>query len=126
GGGGKGMKVARNASEVEQAVSMAVKEATAYFDNGAVYVERYLARPKHVEVQVLGDKHGHVVHLGERDCSLQRRHQKLIEETPALIGAKTRRRLHAAAVKLAVAIGYDSAGTIECLVDGDDFYFLEM
>ncbi len=126
GGGGKGLKVARDASEVEQAFSLATKEAATYFKDGTIYLERYLARPKHVEVQVLGDKHGHIVHLGERDCSLQRRHQKLVEETPADIGAVVRRRLHAAAVKLAGAIGYDSAGTIECLVDGSEFYFLEM
>jgi acetyl-CoA/propionyl-CoA/long-chain acyl-CoA carboxylase, biotin carboxylase, biotin carboxyl carrier protein len=126
GGGGKGLKVARDDGEVDRAFSLATKEAATYFKNGTVYVERYLARPKHVEVQVLGDKHGHVVHLGERDCSLQRRHQKLVEETPANIRAVVRRGLHAAAVKLAKAIGYDSAGTIECLVEGDEFFFLEM
>ena len=126
GGGGKGLKVALTPSDVEQAFSLATKEAATYFNDGTVYVERYLARPKHVEVQVLGDRHRRVVHLGERDCSLQRRHQKLVEETPAGIAKGVRRRLLAAAVKLASAIGYDSAGTIECLVDGDDFYFLEM
>jgi acetyl-CoA/propionyl-CoA carboxylase biotin carboxyl carrier protein len=126
GGGGKGLKVARDVDEVEQAFSLATKEAATYFKDGTLYLERYLARPKHVEVQVLGDKHGHIVHLGERDCSLQRRHQKLVEETPADIGAAVRRRLHAAAVKLAGSIGYDSAGTIECLVEGSEFYFLEM
>jgi len=126
GGGGKGLKVARDVSEVEQAFALATKEAATYFNDGTIYLERYLARPKHVEVQVLGDKHGHVVHLGERDCSLQRRHQKLVEETPAGIAGAVRRRLHAAAVKLAASIGYDSAGTIECLVDGADFFFLEM
>jgi acetyl-CoA/propionyl-CoA carboxylase biotin carboxyl carrier protein len=126
GGGGKGLRVAHDAREVDQAVAMAVKEGVAYFNDGTVYVERYFARPKHVEVQILADRHGHVIHLGERDCSLQRRHQKLVEETPANIAAAVRSKLHAAAVKLAKAIGYDSAGTIECLVDGDDFYFLEM
>ena len=126
GGGGKGLKVARTPDEVDAAVSVAAQEAAAYFKDDTLYVERYLERPKHVEVQVLGDKHGHVVHLGERDCSMQRRHQKLVEETPARILPTVRSRLLAAAVKLCEAIGYDSAGTIECLVDGDDFYFLEM
>lgn len=126
GGGGKGLKVASSAAEVEAAVSLAAKEAAAYFSDATVYVERYLKNPKHVEVQVLGDKHGGAVHLGERDCSLQRRHQKLVEETPALIGDSLRRRLHDAALTLVRAIDYDSAGTIECLVEGDDFYFLEM
>jgi acetyl-CoA/propionyl-CoA carboxylase biotin carboxyl carrier protein len=126
GGGGKGLKVARSSADVDEAVSMASKEAAAYFADGTLYVERYLPNPKHVEIQVLGDKHGNVVHLGERDCSLQRRHQKLVEETPAHISAPLRLRMHAAAVKLAQAIGYDSAGTIECLVEGDEFFFLEM
>ncbi|HYK53096.1 MAG TPA: biotin carboxylase N-terminal domain-containing protein, partial [Candidatus Eremiobacteraceae bacterium] len=85
GGGGKGLKVAHSAAEVDQAFSLAAKEAATYFKDGTVYLERYLARPKHVEVQVLGDKHGNAVHVGERDCSLQRRHQKLVEETPAQI-----------------------------------------
>jgi acetyl-CoA/propionyl-CoA carboxylase biotin carboxyl carrier protein len=126
GGGGKGLKIARDAAEVDSALALAAREAEAYFKDATLYVERYLARPKHVEVQILGDKHGNVVHFGERDCSLQRRHQKLIEETPGLIPDALRRRLHAAALKLARSIGYDSAGTIECLVEGDDFYFLEM
>ncbi|HEY5095760.1 MAG TPA: biotin carboxylase N-terminal domain-containing protein, partial [Candidatus Eremiobacteraceae bacterium] len=126
GGGGKGLKVAHSPDEVDAAVSVAAKEAAAYFKDDTLYVERYLERPKHVEVQVLGDKHGHVVQLGERDCSMQRRHQKLVEETPARIFPTVRGRLLAAAVKLCEAIGYDSAGTIECLVEGDDFYFLEM
>jgi acetyl-CoA/propionyl-CoA carboxylase biotin carboxyl carrier protein len=126
GGGGKGLKIARSPEEVDAAVSVAAKEAAAYFKDDTLYVERYLERPKHVEVQVLGDKHGHVVHLGERDCSMQRRHQKLVEETPARILPTVRSRLLAAAVKLCEAIGYDSAGTIECLVEGDEFYFLEM
>jgi len=126
GGGGKGLRVARTPEEVDAAVSVAAKEAAAYFKDDTLYVERYLERPKHVEVQVLGDRYGHVVQLGERDCSMQRRHQKLIEETPARILPTVRNRLLAAAVKLCEAIGYDSAGTIECLVEGDDFYFLEM
>jgi acetyl-CoA/propionyl-CoA carboxylase, biotin carboxylase, biotin carboxyl carrier protein len=126
GGGGKGLKVARSAAEVDAAVSLASKEAAAYFADDRLYVERYLANPKHIEVQVMGDRHGHVVHLGERDCSLQRRHQKLVEEAPARIPSELRRRMHESAVTLARFIGYDSAGTIECLVEGDDFFFLEM
>jgi acetyl-CoA/propionyl-CoA carboxylase biotin carboxyl carrier protein len=126
GGGGKGLKIAHSADEVAHAIEMAQREASAYFNDGTLYVEKYLARPKHVEVQILGDKHGNVVHLGERDCSMQRRHQKLVEETPAHISSRVRDGLLASATKLARAIKYDSAGTIECLVDGDDFYFLEM
>ena len=126
GGGGKGLKVAHSDGEVQQAMELAAREAAAYFKDGTLYIEKYLARPKHVEIQILADKHGSVVHLGERDCSMQRRHQKLVEETPATIGDGVRKGLHAAALKLARAIRYDSVGTIECLVDGDDFYFLEM
>jgi len=126
GGGGKGLRVARDAREVEQAMRLAAREAAAYFGDATLYVERYLANPKHVEVQVFGDAHGHLVHLGERDCSMQRRHQKLVEETPARIGDGLRSRLIDAAVGLARGIGYDSAGTIECLVDGTEFFFLEM
>ena len=126
GGGGKGLKVAASEADVDRAISLAAKEASAYFADPTLYVERYLPNPKHIEVQVLGDKRGTVVHLGERDCSLQRRHQKLVEETPAHISDALCRRMHAGAVKLATSIGYDSAGTIECLVEGDDFFFLEM
>ncbi|HEX3466022.1 MAG TPA: acetyl-CoA carboxylase biotin carboxylase subunit [Candidatus Elarobacter sp.] len=126
GGGGKGLKVARTVDELESAFSTAQREATAYFGNPTIYVERYLENPKHVELQVLADKHGNVLHVGERDCSLQRRHQKLWEEAPALIPASVRAGLRAAGVQAARAIGYDSAGTIECLVSGDAFYFLEM
>ncbi|MBC5827545.1 MAG: acetyl-CoA carboxylase biotin carboxylase subunit [Candidatus Eremiobacteraeota bacterium] len=126
GGGGKGLKVVLDDAGVEQALSLAVKEAGAYFHDDTVYVERYLQRPKHVEVQILGDKFGHVLYLGERDCSLQRRHQKLIEETPAAIDGTLRHTLQSAACKLAAAINYDSAGTIECLVEGDRYFFLEM
>ena len=126
GGGGKGLKIARDAGEIDQAVSLASKEAAAYFNDATVYLERYLPHPKHVEVQVLGDRHGTVVHLGERDCSLQRRHQKLVEETPARIDPRLRDELLHSALRLAAEIGYDSAGTIECLVEGDDFFFLEM
>ncbi len=126
GGGGKGLKVARTVDELESAFSTAQREAIAYFGNPTIYVERYLENPKHVELQVLADKQGHVVHVGERDCSLQRRHQKLWEEAPAQISAAVRDGMRAAGVQAARAIGYDSAGTIECLVSGDAFYFLEM
>jgi acetyl-CoA/propionyl-CoA carboxylase, biotin carboxylase, biotin carboxyl carrier protein len=126
GGGGKGLKVARTVEELESAFSTAQREASAYFGNPTIYVERYLENPKHVELQILADKHGTVLHVGERDCSLQRRHQKLWEEAPARIPESVRAGLRAAGVQAAKAIGYDSVGTIECLVSGDAFYFLEM
>ena len=126
GGGGKGLKVARTLDEIESAFTTAAREATAYFGNGTIYAERYLENPKHVELQVLADKHGNVLHVGERDCSLQRRHQKVWEEAPARIAASVRDGLRAAGVQAARAIAYDSVGTIECLVSGDAFYFLEM
>jgi len=126
GGGGKGLKVARTRDEVEAAFTTAVREAEAYFKNPVVYAERYLDNPKHVELQILADKHGNVVHVGERDCSLQRRHQKLYEEAPALVSAIVRDRLREAGLRAARAIGYDSVGTIETLVVGDEFFFLEM
>jgi acetyl-CoA/propionyl-CoA carboxylase biotin carboxyl carrier protein len=126
GGGGKGLKVAHDASEVESAFTNAAREAQAYFGNPVIYPERYLENPKHVELQILADKHGNVLHIGERDCSLQRRHQKLWEEAPAHISDHVRTGLRAAGVTAARAIGYDSVGTIECLVAGDEFFFLEM
>jgi acetyl-CoA/propionyl-CoA carboxylase biotin carboxyl carrier protein len=126
GGGGKGLKVARTIDEIESAFSTAQREATAYFGNGTIYAERYLENPKHIELQILADKHGHVLHVGERDCSLQRRHQKLWEEAPALIPTGVREGLRAAGIQAARAIAYDSVGTIEYLVSGDAFYFLEM
>ena len=126
GGGGKGLKVAHTEAEIESAFVTARREAEAYFKNGAIYAERYLIDPKHVELQLLADKHGNVVHVGERDCSLQRRHQKLYEETPASIGEGVRSKLRAAGIRAARAIDYDSVGTIETLVSGDEFFFLEM
>jgi acetyl-CoA/propionyl-CoA carboxylase, biotin carboxylase, biotin carboxyl carrier protein len=126
GGGGKGLKVAHTLDELPSALATAQREAQAYFNNGTIYAERYLKNPKHVELQVLADKHGTVLHIGERDCSLQRRHQKLLEETPAAISENVRHGMREAGVRAAKAIGYDSAGTIECLVSGDEFYFLEM
>jgi acetyl-CoA/propionyl-CoA carboxylase biotin carboxyl carrier protein len=126
GGGGKGLKVAHTREEVAGAFATAQREAEAYFKNPEIYVERYLINPKHVELQILADKHGNVVHVGERDCSLQRRHQKLYEETPALVSEKVREALREAGLRAARAIGYDSVGTIETLVSGDEFFFLEM
>lgn len=126
GGGGKGLKVARTLDDIESAFTTAKREAEAYFKNGTIYAERYLENPKHVELQILADKHGNVLHVGERDCSLQRRHQKLWEETPAQIPLKVRRGMREAGIRAAQAIRYDSVGTIECLVSGDEFFFLEM
>jgi len=126
GGGGKGLKVAQTLDEVESAFTTAKREAAAYFKNDVVYAERYLDNPKHVELQILADKHGNVVHVGERDCSLQRRHQKLWEEAPASVSDRVRTGMREAGIRAARAIGYDSVGTIECLVAGDEFFFLEM
>jgi len=126
GGGGKGLKVAATPDEVDSAFETARREAKAYFKDDTIYAEHYLENPKHVEVQVLADKHGNVVHVGERDCSLQRRHQKVWEETPAHISSRLRETMRDAGVRAAKAIAYDSVGTIECLVSGDSFYFLEM
>ncbi|MGE0355092.1 MAG: acetyl-CoA carboxylase biotin carboxylase subunit [Gemmatimonadales bacterium] len=128
GGGGKGMRIAQDADQFAQVFSLAQNEALSAFGNGSVYVEKYLARPRHVEIQVLGDMHGKVVHLGERDCSVQRRHQKLIEESPSpALTTELRKRMGDSAVQLALAIGYMGAGTLEFLLDEDgSFYFMEM
>ena len=128
GGGGKGMRVARDAEEFERLFNMAKAEAEAAFGNGALYIERLLEGSRHVEIQVVGDRHGRVVHLGERDCSVQRRHQKLIEESPSpAVNAELRCKMGAAAVRGVEAIGYVGAGTVEFLLDRDgQFYFLEM
>ena len=131
GGGGKGMRVVRDTDDVADAIAAARQEAERAFGDGRVYVERLVERPRHVEVQILGDRHGNVVHVLERDCTLQRRHQKVIEEAPApRIAPAVRVRLHEAAVAAARAVGYVNAGTVEMLLegDGDDarFYFLEM
>ncbi len=128
GGGGKGMRIAHDAEQFAQLISLAQNEALSAFGNGDVYVEKYLARPRHVEIQVIGDQHGRVAHLGERDCSVQRRHQKLIEESPSpALTDDLRARMGEAAVHLASAIDYVGAGTIEFLLDEDgSFYFMEM
>jgi acetyl-CoA/propionyl-CoA carboxylase biotin carboxyl carrier protein len=128
GGGGKGLKVVRNAGEVERAFESARREGEAYFSDSTVYVERYLEDPRHVEVQVLADAHGNVIHLGERDCTIQRRHQKLVEETPSpAVDETLRERIGAIAVDAARAVGYRSAGTIEGLLSREgEYFFLEM
>jgi acetyl-CoA/propionyl-CoA carboxylase biotin carboxyl carrier protein len=127
GGGGIGMRIARDRAGLEQALAAAQADGERFFGNGAVYLERYFDDPRHVEVQVLGDAAGTVIHLGERDCSVQRRHQKLIEETPAPTADDAlRQRIAELAITIARQIGYTSAGTIEGLLVGDDFYFLEM
>ena len=128
GGGGKGMRVSKDADDFARSFGLARSEALSAFGNGDVYVEKYLARPRHIEFQILGDQHGHVIHLGERDCSVQRRHQKLIEESPSpAVTPELRARMGAAAVAGAKAIDYVGAGTIEMLLDTDgSFYFMEM
>src|SRR5687767_8502098 len=128
GGGGKGMRVARDADEFPRSFQLARSEALSAFGNGDVYVEKYLTRPRHVEFQILGDKHGNVIHLGERDCSVQRRHQKLIEEAPSpAMTPELRAAMGEAAVRGAKAIDYVGAGTIEMLLDEDgSFFFMEM
>jgi acetyl-CoA/propionyl-CoA carboxylase, biotin carboxylase, biotin carboxyl carrier protein len=128
GGGGKGLKVVRSSEEAGRALAAAKREGEAYFGDGTVYVERYLDDPRHVEVQVLADGHGNVVHLGERDCTIQRRHQKLVEETPSpAVGPELRSRIGGLAIDAAKAVGYRGAGTIEGLLDADgNYFFLEM
>jgi acetyl-CoA/propionyl-CoA carboxylase biotin carboxyl carrier protein len=128
GGGGKGLKVVRSADEAGRALESAQREGETYFSNSAVYVERYLEDPRHVEVQVLADAYGNVIHLGERDCTIQRRHQKLVEETPSpAVDADLRERIGAIAVEATRAVGYQSAGTIEGLLSRDgEYFFLEM
>jgi acetyl-CoA carboxylase biotin carboxylase subunit len=128
GGGGRGMRVARSDAELARSLSVAQAEAEAAFGNGDVYIERYLEKPRHVEVQVIGDNHGNVVAIGERDCSLQRRHQKVVEEAPAPnLPRKVRDNLLKVAARGAKSAGYTSAGTLEFLLDSDGrFYFMEM
>jgi len=128
GGGGKGMRVARDADTFVTHLQMAQNEARSAFGDPSVYLERYLDRPRHIEIQVLGDRHGRVAHLGERECSIQRRHQKLIEEAPSVaLNAASRKAMGEAAIRGASAIGYQSAGTIEFLFDQEGrFYFMEM
>ena len=128
GGGGKGMRVARDADEFTRSFQMARSEALSAFGNGSVYVEKYLERPRHIEFQILGDTHGNCIHLGERDCSVQRRHQKLIEEAPSpAMTPALRKKMGDAAVLGAKSINYVGAGTMEMLLDEDgSYYFMEM
>jgi propionyl-CoA carboxylase alpha chain len=128
GGGGKGMRVAASAREVEEGFALARSEAKSSFGDDRVFIEKFIVDPRHIEVQVLGDKHGAVIHLGERECSIQRRNQKVVEEAPSpLMDDKTRRTMGEQAVQLAKAVGYDSAGTVEFVAGQDrSFYFIEM
>ena len=128
GGGGRGMRVVRAMDELEEAYQMARREARTAFTSDAVYMERSIEQARHIEIQVLGDQHGHLVHLGERECSIQRRNQKLLEESPSpVVDADLRQRLGESALAGAAAVGYYSAGTIEFLVDSEhNFYFMEM
>jgi len=128
GGGGRGMRIVERAEEIQGQFSTAREEALRAFGDGSIYLEKYLPKPRHIEFQIFGDSKGHVIHLGERECSIQRRHQKLIEEAPSpVLDAGLRHRMGEAAVRLASEVGYENAGTIEFLLDEDgNFYFMEM
>lgn len=127
GGGGRGMRIAHSKEELSAVLPLARDEAQKNFGNSDVYIERFIERPRHVEVQLFGDTQGTIIHFGTRDCSSQRRHQKLLEEAPApFLSENTRERIHEAAVKAAQSVGYYNAGTAEFLVQGDDFFFLEI
>jgi acetyl-CoA carboxylase biotin carboxylase subunit len=128
GGGGRGMRIVRTREELPGALESATTEAAAAFKNGDVYIERYIERPRHIEIQVLADEHGECIHLGERDCSIQRRHQKLLEEAPSpALSKELRQKMGDAAVAACKRVGYSNAGTIEFLLDEDgSFYFMEM
>ena len=128
GGGGKGMRIAENAEEFPGHFQMAQQESVNAFGDNTMYLERYVRKPRHVEVQIMADKHGNVVHLGERDCSIQRRHQKMIEESPCIaLSQELREKMGMTAVEAARAVGYENAGTIEFLLDeSGEFFFMEM
>jgi pyruvate carboxylase subunit A len=128
GGGGRGLRVVRTDAELRENMEVASREALAAFGDGAVFIEKYVERPHHIEFQILADKHGNTIHLGERDCSIQRRHQKLIEIAPSLIlTPRLRAEMGAAAIQIARAVAYDNAGTVEFLLDQDGrYYFMEM
>ncbi|HHV63559.1 MAG TPA: acetyl-CoA carboxylase biotin carboxylase subunit [Peptococcaceae bacterium] len=128
GGGGKGIRIVRSAEELRKAYDTAKSEAKAAFNNDCLYLEKYIEEPRHIEFQILADNYGHIVHLGERDCSIQRRNQKVIEEAPStVLSPKQREKMGEAAIRAAKAVGYQSAGTIEFLVDKNgSFYFMEM
>ena len=128
GGGGKGMRIVRNKNEVKDAFQLASSEAKSSFGDDRVFIEKYIEKPRHIEIQVLADKFGNVIHLGERECSIQRRHQKIIEEAPSsVVSKKLRNEMGEQAKALAIEVGYESAGTVEFIVDQkNNFYFLEM
>ncbi len=128
GGGGKGMRIAFSKAEVAEGFARSKSEAKSSFGDDRMFIEKFITDPRHIEIQVLGDKHGHVIYLGERECSIQRRNQKVIEEAPSpLLDAATRKKMGEQAVALAKAVGYDSAGTVEFVAGQDkSFYFLEM
>jgi acetyl-CoA carboxylase biotin carboxylase subunit len=128
GGGGKGMRIVRDLDHIEIAFDMASAEALSGFKNPALYIEKYIENPRHIEIQIIADQQGHTVFIGERDCSIQRRHQKLIEESPSpAVDAELRKKMGETAVKAAKAVGYHSTGTVEFLMDGEGkFYFMEM
>jgi acetyl-CoA carboxylase biotin carboxylase subunit len=127
GGGGKGMKVAHNLSEINDALSMAKSEARANFGNDSIYMERYLAAPRHIEIQIIADSYGNVVHLGERDCSIQRNHQKLLEESPSpILSNEKRQEIGEIAKKAVQELGYVGVGTFEFLYENGEFFFMEM
>ncbi len=127
GGGGRGMRLVENSDNLEKMFKAAQGEAEAAFGNDGLYMEKFIKKPRHVEIQILADRSGNVVHLGERDCSVQRRHQKLLEESPSpAINTELRKKMGNAAIAAAKSIGYEGAGTVEFLVDDDNFYFMEM
>lgn len=127
GGGGMGMKVARDSKELAEGLEAVQKTALALFSDDSVFVEKYIERPRHIEVQVVGDSYGNYIHLGERECSIQRRHQKVVEEAPStVLTPELREKMGAAAVSIASSVGYNSVGTVEFIYDSGDFYFLEM
>ncbi len=128
GGGGKGMRIVENAADFEEQMKLAVSEATSAFGDGSVFIERYVSSPRHIEIQILGDTHGNIVHLFERECSVQRRHQKVIEEAPcSILTEETRKKMGACAVDVARSVNYVGAGTVEFILDENlDFFFLEM
>ena len=128
GGGGRGMRIVEKASQIEKMFKMATTEAEKAFNDPSVFIEKYVRNPRHIEFQIVGDKHGNYIHLGERECSIQRKHQKLIEESPsAALDEKLRTEMGRGAVKIAKAVDYYSAGTVEFLLDDDkNFFFMEM
>jgi acetyl-CoA carboxylase biotin carboxylase subunit len=128
GGGGRGIRVVHDEEDLVSQLKLATAEAESAFGNGALYIEKEIEEPRHVEIQILGDERGHCIHLGERECSIQRRNQKLVEEAPSVaVTPVIRRRMGEAAIKLAKAVGYANAGTVEFLLDKNgDFYFMEM